>query len=235
MMQTRPTLCALLAAVALLQFGAADAVSEHADELAITALELDAHANNGAKLFRDHCASCHGKDAWGDPKGDIPALAAQRRAYIVKQLADFSVRDRVATQMHQIVQLPAVSDPQAWADLSAYLNNLPPPRNTQTGDGAFLSLGEASYVQFCGSCHEDDGRGDDDGYVPSVRNQHYDYLLKEMRNLALGHRFNVENDLVRFLSSLESDEMQGIADYMSRMRGPVRDRARMNSDGTVND
>jgi cytochrome c553 len=85
------------------------------------------------------------------------------------------------------------------------------------------------------ACHEADGRGDDDGFVPSVRNQHYSYLLKEMRNLAFVHRFNVETDLARFLGSLEEDEMEGLADYMSRMRGLVRDRARMNDDGTVSD
>ena len=211
------------------------AAAEHADELVITTLEMDASAKRGATLYREHCAGCHGKDAWGDAAKEVPALAAQRRAYLVKQLADFSERDRITTQMHKVVSQPAVSDPQAWADLTLYLNHLPPSANTQIGDGKYLSLGEASYEQFCGSCHEEDGRGDDDGYVPSVRNQHYRYLLKEMRNLALGHRFNVETDLARFLSSLEADEMQGIADYMSRMRGPVRDRARMNDDGSTND
>jgi hypothetical protein len=29
--------------------------------------------------------------------------------------------------------------------------------------------------------------------------------------------------------------MQGLADYMSRMQGPIRDRARLNDDGTVSD
>lgn len=209
--------------------------ADRAEELTYQALELDADARRGEKLYRDQCASCHGPDAYGAAQHDIPALAAQRRAYIVKQLADFIEGERTATQMHKVVSREAVRDPQALADVSLYLNNLPPPRNTQTGDGKYLSLGEASYVQFCGSCHEEDGRGDDDGYVPSVRNQHYRYLLKEMRALAAGHRFNVETDLTRFLDSLEPDEMQGLADYMSRMQGPVRDRARLNDDGTVSD
>ena len=116
-------------------------------------------------------------------------------------------------------------DPQSWADLALYLNNLPPPTGADTGDGKYLSLGEASYEQFCRRCHEEDGRGDDDGFVPSLRNQHYRYLIKEMRNLAAGHRFNVHDDLARFMSSLKADEMQGLADYLSRMQGPVRERA----------
>ena len=212
----------------------ASAAAERMDELTLDALDLHANARRGAALYSQECASCHGREAQGAGQHDIPALASQRRAYIIRQLAAFSERDRIATQMHKVVSREAVSDPQSWADLALYLNNLPPPKGAHTGDGKYLSLGEASYEQFCRSCHEEDGRGDDDGFVPSLRNQHYRYLVKEMRNLAAGHRFNIDDELVRFLSSLKQDEMQGLADYLSRMQGPVRDRAHEN-DGTVDD
>ena len=203
----------------------ASAAADRVDELTLDALDLDANVRRGAALYSEECAGCHGRDALGAGQHDIPALASQRRAYIIRQLAAFSERDRIATQMHKVVSREAVSDPQSWADLALYLNNLPPPKSAHTGDGKYLSLGEASYEQFCRSCHEEDGRGDDDGFVPSLRNQHYRYLIKEMRNLAAGHRFNVDEDLARFLRSLKADEMQGLADYLSRMQGPVRDRA----------
>ena len=208
---------------------------ERVDELTSIALELDADMQRGAVLYSKECASCHGREAHGAAQHDIPALAAQRRAYIIRQLAEFIERDRIATQMHKVVSREAVSEPQSWADLALYLNNLPPPKGSDTGNGKHLSLGKASYQQFCRSCHEEDGRGDDDGFVPSLRNQHYRYLLKEMRNLAAGHRFNADEELARFMRNLQTDEMQGIADYLSRMRGPVRDRARLKNDGTVSD
>ena len=47
--------------------------------------------------------------------------------------------------------------------------------------------------------------------------------------------FDVDEDLVRIMRNLKGDEMQGLADYLSRMQGPVRDRARMKNDGTVSD
>ena len=194
-------------------------------ELTMDALDLNADARRGAALYSQECASCHGREAQGAGQHDVPALASQRRAYIIRQLAAFSERDRSATQMHQVVSREAVGKPQSWADLALYLTNLPPPKGTDTGDGKYLSLGEASYAQFCRSCHEEDARGDDDGFVPSLRNQHYRYLMKEMRELAAGHRFNVDEDLARFLKSLKADEMQGLADYLSRMQGPVRNRA----------
>jgi cytochrome c553 len=221
--------------LSVLGAGCVGAAEERAERSVWTALDLDANAQRGGALYTAQCASCHGPQAYGDAKRQIPALAAQRRAYIIKQLADFAERERIATQMHKVVVRDAVREPQAWADLALYLNNLPPPSTAQTGDGKFLSLGEASYEQWCSSCHEEDARGDEDGFVPSLRNQHYTYLLTEMRALAAGHRFNAEPELGRFLNSLESDEMQGLADYVSRMQGPIRDRARLNDDGTVSD
>ena len=224
-----------LSAATLTAAAVASAALERVDELTSIALELDANAQRGAALYGEQCAHCHGPEAHGAAQHDIPALASQRRAYIIRQLAQFIERDRIATQMHKVVSRDAVREPQSWADLALYLNNLPPPTGADTGDGKYLSLGKASYEQFCSSCHEADGRGDDDGFVPSLRNQHYRYLIKEMRNLAAGHRFDVDEDLVRFLRNLKADEMEGLADYLSRMQGPVRDRARMNKDGTVSD
>jgi len=220
---------------ALIAASVADATVERVDELTSIALDLDADAQRGAALYVEQCAGCHGHEAHGAAQHDIPALASQRRAYIIRQLAGFIERDRIATEMHKVVSRKAVSEPQSWADLALYLNNLPPPTRAETGDGEYVSLGEASYEQFCRSCHEEDGRGDDDGFVPSLRNQHYRYLIKEMRNLAAGHRFDVDDDLVRIMRNLKADEMQGLADYLSRMQGPVRDRARMKNDRTVSD
>jgi cytochrome c553 len=224
-----------LSSLAVMASMTVNAAAERAEELTDTALDLDGNAQRGAVLYGAQCVSCHGAQGFGDAKRGIPVLAGQRRAYVIKQLADFIEGEREATQMHNVVKRSEVSDPQAWADLALYLNSLPSPKSAQTGDGKYLSLGEASFEQGCVTCHEDDGRGDDDGFVPSLRNQHYGYLLKEMRSLAQGHRFASEPELGRFLSSLDADEVQGLADYISRMRGPVRDRVRLNHDGSVSD
>ena len=214
-----------LSAALITATSVASAAAERMDELTLHALDLDANAGRGAVLYSEECAGCHGREAQGASQHDIPALASQRRAYIIRQLAAFSERDRIATQMHKVVSREAVREPQSWADLALYLNKLPPPKGVHTGDGKYLSLGEASYEQFCSSCHEEDARGDDDGFVPSLRNQHYRYLVKEMRNLAAGHRFNVDEDLARSFRNLQANEIDGLADYLSRMQGPVRDRA----------
>lgn len=218
----------------LLSSGEADASPLTVDEKVRNALQLDQNAENGKKLYGTYCAQCHGPRALGSAAKVIPSLAGQRRAYLVKQLADFSEEERSSREMHAVVSQLGLSSEQAWADLSGYLNSLSPTSFPQTGDGRGLELGEAIFQDQCASCHEQDGRGDDDGFIPSIRDQHYSYLVRQVRSIASWHRLNVDADLVRYLDSLDTEEATAVADYLSRMRGPAKDRDRMNGDGTVN-
>ena len=222
----------LSAAAALAMAMPATAAPERVDELVQTALHLDRHPARGGQLYAKHCSSCHGPKALGDAVKVIPALAGQRRAYLVKQLADFTELERESETMHAVVARTRLREPQDWIDIAAYVNSLPPARLLETGDGEGVELGEAIFQEQCASCHEEDGRGDDDGFVPSLRNQHYSYLLRQSQGLASWHRHNVDADLVRYLDSLKPDELTAVADYLSRMRGPVRDRSRLDQDGT---
>ena len=228
-----PVLATALLCLTMTQVSAASAVS--VDEKVRNTLQLDQNPGNGKKLYVTYCSQCHGPQALGSAARLIPSLAGQRRAYLVKQLADFSEEERVSREMHAVVAQKALSNEQAWADLSGYINSLPRISFPQTGDGRGLQLGEAIFQDQCASCHEADGRGDDDGFVPSVRDQHYSYLVHQMRSISSWHRLNVDADLVRYLDSLDTEEATAVADYLSRMRGPIKNRDRMNKDGTSND
>lgn len=237
---TRRALRALpaLGAVAILYGSSAPllpASEQRVDDLVQTARSLDAEPRHGGSLFRAQCVQCHGRAALGDPGRGIPALAGQRQAYIVRQLANFVEHDRDSDLMHQVVARDQIREPQAWVDLAAYLNGLPVMKNPEHGDGSLLEFGEGVFREQCASCHEEDARGDDDGFVPSLRNQHYSYLLKQTRALAENHRRNVDPNLVLFMANLKSDELTGLADYLSRLSGPVKDRLRMRDNGVVGD
>jgi len=224
-----------MASVALLCAASAIASPTRVDQLVRTALQLDPNASHGAALYLQNCARCHGQGAIGDPRNVIPALAAQREAYLIKQLADFTELERESPEMHGVVARSPLNEPQALADLAAYLSHLPATRAVETSDGKGVELGEAIFQEQCASCHEEDARGDDDGFVPSLRDQHYSYLVRQMRALAASHRLNVDTDLVRFIDSLDTEEMTAVADYLSRFRGPVRDRAKLRDDGKLRD
>jgi cytochrome c553 len=223
--------------VALLCLPAAGPIASpvRVDELIRTARQLDQNAKRGAVLYREHCASCHGSGALGDAKNVIPSLAGQRQAHLIKQLADFTELQRDIRDMHRVVANPALAEPQAWANITGYLNALPVGRFPATGDGTGVELGEAIFQEQCSSCHEEDARGDDDGFVPSLRNQHYSYLVRQTRSMGSWHRLNVDADLVRFLDRMQTNELTAVADYLSRLRGPTKDRVKLHNDGTVGD
>lgn len=221
------------AAVLAFVVAATARASESAEQLARNALALEGKAERGAQLFATECAGCHGRDAQGDAVRLVPALAGQRRAYLVKQLVDFAETERSSTPMHAVLGRSKLREPQAWVDVALHLNSLEPVAEPRTGRGRAVALGEAVYRERCMSCHADDARGDDDEFVPALRNQHYGYLVSAMRAMGQGHRINLDAETAALLANLGRAELVATADYLSRLRGPVRDRARLQDDGTL--
>ncbi len=78
-------------------------------------------APRGARLFRQHCAACHGADARGTR--DYARLAGQRHTYLVTTLTAF--RDGTARRRSNIMaaQVKGLSNDDI-ADLAAYLSAL---------------------------------------------------------------------------------------------------------------
>lgn len=211
------------------------ASEEAADGRTQAALELDAHPDRGAEQFQRSCARCHGSEAQGDAGHAIPALAGQRFRYIVRQLANFSAKERESSIMERVIAHATLREPQTWVDIAAYLNNLPVTPRVQTGDGSDVALGRGIFHEQCSSCHRGDAHGDAEGFIPSLRNQHYSYLVTQLRKLAEGSRHNVDEDLVRFWRSLEDRDVRATADYLSRLTGPAVVHKTMRHDGTVGD
>jgi cytochrome c553 len=211
------------------------ASEESVDVATRLALSMDAHPKAGGRLFAKNCSSCHGGDAGGEPSLNTPALAGQRFAYVVRQLANFAGAERDSGEMHKVVSKAALRQPQAWVDIAAWVNAQPVNGTAQTGNGAHLGLGEGIFREQCASCHKQDARGDDDGFVPSLRAQHYGYLVNQIHDLASGRRHNLDENLMRFFRSLEDQDIAAVADYLSRLKGAGVERKKMRDDGTVVD
>jgi cytochrome c553 len=201
------------------------ASQESVDETTQSALALDVNLERGRKLYATQCVSCHGRSGFGDASRSIPALAGQRFAYIVRQLANFSGEERENDMMHHVVSRQKVRLAQSWADLAGYLSRMPSNPATEIGNGTHLALGRGIF-------HES---GDEDGLVPALKGQHYSYLLGQLRQLAADRRHNVDEDLQRFLRSFDEADMEGIADYLSRQHHSSKSHQRMRENGTVID
>jgi cytochrome c553 len=197
----------------------ATAADDRIDSLTQAALARTADPKHGQAQFGRHCARCHGAAGRGDASPRVPVLAGQRFPYLVRQLASLSDTRRESANMHRALSGAALHDPQAWADVAAYLEGAPVPAAPRTGDGTHVALGEATFRILCASCHHDDARGDDDGFVPSLRNQHYAYLLSQMHRIPQLHQRDVDENFAALLRSLKDDEAIGIADYLSRRHG----------------
>lgn len=228
-------ICALAAMAMLAPTTAARASEEAVDQATKTALSLDVHPGAGRSIYIGRCATCHGTAAFGDPGRGIPALAGQRFAYVVRQLADFSGDERESAAMHQVVSRQSMRAAQSWADVAAYVSRLPANPAAETGDGSHAALGRGIFHEQCASCHQLDAGGDQDGLVPSLRGQNFSYLVTQLRKLAQGSRHNADEDLARFLRGFDEQEIDGVADYLSRQHEPGRNHQVMRQDGTVVD
>jgi cytochrome c553 len=71
--------------------------------------------------------------------------------------------------------------------------------------------------------------------VPSLRNQHYNYLVNEMHLLGDGRRHDADQGLVLFMRSFNEDEIAAVSDYLSRLHGPGTPHRRRLSNGIVVD
>ena len=224
-----------MAACSMLGSHIAYASEEAVDRETQAALILDAHPDRGAAQFARHCSRCHGSQAQGDASRAIPSLAGQRFTYLVRQLANFAGGERDSDTMHRVISREEMRVPQTWVDIAAYLNKTAPSQHAQTGDGMDLALGRGIFREQCASCHRPDAHGNGDGFVPSLRHQHYAYLVAQMHKLAEGYRHNVDENLMRFLHGFDDRDMSATADYLSRLRGPGSVHKVMRNDGVVVD
>ena len=223
----------LLLGVILVPHAHAATAEERVDQRTQEALAMDAHPGQGATLYAQYCSRCHGDRGSGDETKNVPALAGQRFAYLVRQLANFAGAERESTAMHGVTIQPAINDPQRWVDIAAYLNRAPRNIHRQAGSGEAVALGRGLFHEQCASCHGSDGGGDKAGLVPSLRQQHYGYLKIQMHKLATGYRHNVDEELMQFIGSFDDHDIEGIADYLSRLNGPGGVRRTMRNDGVV--
>jgi cytochrome c553 len=205
-----------LIALALMTRSAA-AQTERGAEIIERALSAEPDKRHGAKLYRQRCASCHGRRAHGSSDPVTPSLAGQLSLYLIKQLVDFSEGDRSEPEMHRVIALKQLSTPQAIRDVSSYLNGLPGTTRPEVGDGKDLVAGKRYYDGLCAFCHGFKGEGNEQYATPSLQRQHYSYLLMQTRRLAAGHRYSVPVEVLEVLEQLPFESMTGIADYASRL------------------
>ena len=80
-------------------------------------------ADAGGRFYRKECASCHGRDGYGDDNKDIPRLAGQYSRYLLKQVENIRMGERFHDDADDAGIFREYTDAEI-ADMLAYLATL---------------------------------------------------------------------------------------------------------------
>lgn len=218
---------ALPAAPVRAQAAAPDATAEppatptwDASILASTpALGLDGKVGEGERAY-EVCSHCHLQSGGGRPDGSVPQLAGQHTSVLIKQMTDISEGRRENPIMYPFAR--TLVDPQQLADLAAYIETLPIPRENGKGPGTHLPLGQKLYERDCQACHMPNGEGNAQQFTPVLAGQHYEYLLRQMKDIAEGWRHNTHMAMAATISTYTPEQLVAVVDYISRLEWPER-------------
>lgn len=177
----------------------------------------------GRVMAEQVCANCHGQHGLS-PSENFPSLAAQQPDYLdgeLRSLRDKHRRDPAgAVYMWGIAR--QLTDAQI-AQLAAYYAAQPappparPPLNpSPAGRQLFMEGAADRGVPACAGCHGAKGEGN--GSIPRLANQHRAYLLRQLGVLSQGPDNRPMGTVMSPIAhKLNDDDMRAVADYISSM------------------
>lgn len=184
------------------------------------ALKLKGDAERGRVAYQV-CQGCHRPDGSGRPDGTYPQLAGQHATVLIKQMADIREGRRDNQKMFPFAGKHVITV-QEVADIAVYLQTLKIPHDNGKGPGTALDRGRELYKKDCQSCHGENGEGNEKKFYPVLAGQHYQYLLREIRDIRDGKRRNANPKMVKVVQNYSDGDMSAVVDYMSRLRMPER-------------
>ena len=175
------------------------------------------------KLSR--CITCHTKSgnsivsAW-------PKLAEQHHEYMLKQLFEFKKGkngNRFDPTMFGMLQ--GITENELY-ELSEHFSKQILEKSKikvdsnkfEEGKKLYLYGNEDEKIVSCYGCHGLDGTGNKLANFPSLRWQHKEYLITQMKKFKSGDRSNDLNSIMRDITAnISEDQIDSIATYISFM------------------
>ncbi|MCK5814001.1 MAG: c-type cytochrome [Cocleimonas sp.] len=183
------------------------------------AVTLEPNLEAGKEKFK-LCITCHQGNGWGMSDGTFPQIAGQHSSVIMKQLIDIRIGYRNNPMMLAIVKEPVFSQPQAIADIAAYIETLPMTPKPGLGTDEDNARAEKLFYRKCAECHGADGGGDKKRFYPRIQGQHYEYLLRQIKMIRDGKRKNANSVMAKRVKKLKDKDLELLANYIARMKPP---------------
>lgn len=183
------------------------------------AMKLTPNLENGKAVY-EVCAACHLPEGWGSKDGTFPQIAGQHFEVIIKQLSDIRALNRDNPTMYPFALPREIGGVQSVADVAEYIATLPMTPDNGKGPGTDLELGAKLYKDNCVKCHGEKGEGNGDKWYPLIQGQHYEYLLRQFREIKGGKRRNSNPDMVAQIKSFSDRDVLAVMDYVSRLQAP---------------
>jgi cytochrome c553 len=167
------------------------------------------------------CAGCHGIDG-NSVNGAWPILAGQHASYLVKQMKNFKSAERTDPVMQGMVAALSEEDMQ---DIAAYFASQ--KANPVAFDEKLVAAGESIYrggitetsAAACMACHSPGASGNELAAYPSLKGQHSEYLVSQLKKFRDATRSNDPGSMMRAISKrMTDDEIMAVAAYISAIR-----------------
>lgn len=166
-----------------------------------------ATANVPAKA--EACAACHGPGG-RSTVAQFPILAGQTARYLYLQLRDFQEGRRTNELMAPMVAGLTRDEMREIAD---YFAKQKPPIQTFTTDPEKARLGKLKADEtLCTMCHLGGFAGQNE--VPRVAGQHFDYIVKQLKDFKARTRTNDAGTMTSVANTINAQDIENLAHYL---------------------
>jgi cytochrome c553 len=158
------------------------------------------------------CTACHGPGG-NSTQPLIPALAGQTARYISLQLRDFQEGRRTDSLMSPMAKNLSRQD---MYDLAAYFSAQQLRPLDFKADPQRVALGEKKVAEtLCTMCHQGGMLGQNE--IPRVAGQHYDYIVKQLKDFKAGCRTNDAGNMASVSKTLSDEDIVNLGHYLANL------------------
>jgi len=159
------------------------------------------------------CVACHGPDG-NSSVPQFPILAGQTSRYLYLELRDFKEGRRKEPLMDPFVQPLTRED---MLDLAAFFAAQKPRPTGFKVDEVRVARGKAKADEtLCTMCHLGGFAGQNE--IPRVAGQHYEYIVKQLRDFKNRVRTNDAGSMTSVARTLSDQDIEDLGHYLASLQ-----------------